>query len=143
MAKPSPTLAFRSECHASMFARTESPHRPTSLKVCEGMWLMWLAPGMRWPRNSAHGLRGRGFRRRLGCVHVPVARSRMMRIAREQAFEHLVNAPDVGRIEVLQTRPPPWRRAQARLEVKQGVGVERAMSRSSGKVSYTVAIASA
>jgi hypothetical protein len=37
-----------------MFARTESPHRPTSFQVCDGMWFKWLAPGIVLPRNSAH-----------------------------------------------------------------------------------------
>ncbi len=53
--------AFRSECHASRFARTESAQRPTSFHVCDGMWLMWLAPGMVLPRNSAQATASSGL----------------------------------------------------------------------------------
>ena len=35
-------------------ARTPSFHRPTSFHVWDGMWLMWLAPGIAVPRCSAH-----------------------------------------------------------------------------------------
>ena len=71
-------------------------------------------------------LRGRSFRGRLGGMHVPVARSRMTRIAGEQALQHFVDAPDVGRIEVLQPRATAGRRARPRDEMKQRVGVEGA-----------------
>ena len=61
MAMPSPYSAFKSECHAWVFARTESPQRPTSFQVWDGMWLMWLAPGIKSPRHSAQGSASSGL----------------------------------------------------------------------------------
>ena len=37
-----------------MFDLTAEFHRPIRLYVCDGMWLMWLDPGIEAPSRSAH-----------------------------------------------------------------------------------------
>ena len=58
------------------------------------MWLMWLAPGIDLPRNSAHAVGALGHDRRFGGVHVQMARARMMDVLRENPLEHAMQALD-------------------------------------------------
>ena len=100
-----------------MLARTLSRQRPTSLKVCDGMWLMWLAPGIELPRCSAPGLRKFRAGRRFGGVNVEVAGARMADVARQHAFEHGVNPLHFRILEIAVAVPG--------LEQKQRLGVQR------------------
>ena len=84
---------------------TASPHRPTLLHVWDGMWLMWLAPGIALPRYSAHALGPLRLGRQFGGVNVEVTGARVTDVALQRSLQHAEEARHGGIREVLETRP--------------------------------------
>ena len=65
--------------------------------------MIWLAPGIDWPRNSAQAsARHDGG---LGRVHVEVTRARVPNVPREDILEQLVETTDVRVVDIPRAAP--------------------------------------